>query len=54
MLTTRNQRRDVASLLIAGGHVIDPAAKMNAPMDVLLRGGRVAEIAAPGKIRGGA
>src|SRR5215467_13259065 len=53
MLTTRNQR-DSASLLIAGGHVIDPAAKMNAPMDVLLRGGRVAEVAAPGKIRGGA
>jgi len=54
MLTTKNQRRHSASLLIAGGHVIDPAAKMNAPMDVLLRGGRVAEIAAPGKIRGGA
>ena len=42
------------SILIKGGHVIDPAAKMNAPMDVLLRDGRVAEIAAPNKIRGGA
>jgi len=42
------------SLLIKGGHVIDPAAKINAPMDVLLRDGRVAEIALPNKIRGGA
>jgi dihydroorotase len=43
-----------ASLLIKGGHVIDPAAKINAPMDILLRDGRVAEIALPNKIRGGA
>src|SRR6202795_216784 len=42
------------SLLIKGGHVIDPAAKINAPMDILLRDGRVAEIALPNKIRGGA
>ncbi len=42
------------SLLIKGGQLIDPGAKMNAPMDILLRDGRVAEIAAPGKIRGGA
>jgi dihydroorotase len=42
------------SLLIKGGHVIDPAAHMDAPMDVLLRDGRVAEVAAPNKIRGGA
>jgi dihydroorotase len=40
------------SLLIKGGHVIDPAAKVNAPMDVLLRDGRVAEVAPPNKIRG--
>src|ERR1700678_3707409 len=43
-----------ASLLIKGGHVIDPAEKINAPMDVLLRDGRVAEIAPPNKIRGSA
>ena len=49
MLTTKNH-----SLLIKGGHVIDPAAKVNAPMDVLLRDGRVAEVALPNKIRGGA
>ncbi|HVI07990.1 MAG TPA: dihydroorotase [Candidatus Binatia bacterium] len=42
------------SLLIRGGHLIDPAARINAPMDVLLRDGRVAEVAAPNKIRGGA
>jgi len=41
------------SLLIKGGHVIDPAQKVDAPMDILLRDGRVAEVAAPGQIRGG-
>ena len=48
---TRPEHR---SLLIKGGHVIDPAAKINAPMDVLLCDGRVAEVAPPNKIRGGA
>ncbi len=43
-----------SSLLIKGGQLIDPAAKINAPMDVLLREGRVAEVALPNKIRGGA
>jgi dihydroorotase len=42
------------SLLIEGGHLIDPAAKVDAPMDVLLEDGRVAEIAPPNKIKGGA
>ena len=45
---------ETKSLLIRGGHVIDPAAKVNAPMDVLLREGRVSEIALPNKVRGGA
>src|ERR1700740_354119 len=54
MLNARNQKRETASLLIKGGHLIDPAAKINAPMDVLLRDGRVAEIALPNKVRGGA
>jgi dihydroorotase len=40
------------SLLIQHGHVIDPANGIDADMDVLLRDGRVAEIAAPGKLRG--
>jgi len=43
-----------SSLLIRGGQLIDPAAKVNAPMDVLLRDGRVAEVALPNKIRGNA
>jgi dihydroorotase len=42
------------SLLIRGGHLIDPAAHIDAPMDVLLRDGQIAEIAPPNKIRGGA
>jgi len=54
MLTGKNQRRESASLLIKGGHLIDPASKINAPMDILLRDGRVAEVALPNKIRGGA
>ncbi|HET9407385.1 MAG TPA: dihydroorotase [Candidatus Sulfotelmatobacter sp.] len=54
MPNAKNQARDVRSLLIKGGHVIDPAAKINGPMDVLLREGRVAEIAPPHKTRGGA
>lgn len=40
------------SILISGGRVIDPIAKIDASMDVLLRDGQVAEVAAPGKIRG--
>lgn len=43
-----------ASLLIKGGHLIDPASKVDAPLDVLLREGRVAEVAPPNKIKGGA
>src|ERR1700693_5612519 len=42
------------SLLIKGGHLIDPAARIDAPMDVLLKDGRVAEVAAPNKIKGSA
>jgi dihydroorotase len=42
------------SILIRGGRVIDPLAKLDALMDVLLRDGQVTEIAAPNKIRGGA
>ncbi len=40
------------SLLIQRGHVIDPAGGVDQEMDLLLRDGRVAEIAAPGKLRG--
>src|SRR5882672_12279136 len=54
MLSAKSQKRETATLLIKGGHLIDPAAKINAPRDVLLRDGRVAEIALPNKVRGGA
>jgi dihydroorotase len=42
------------SLLIKGGRVIDPASDIDKAMDVLLRDGRVAEIAPPNSIRGAA
>src|SRR5260370_7593614 len=42
------------SLLIRNGHLIDPLARVDALMEVLLRDGQVAEIAPPNKIRGGA
>jgi dihydroorotase len=43
---------DKSSLLIHGGHLIDPSARIDAPMDVLLKDGRVAEVAPPRKIKG--
>ena len=54
MLSAKGQKRDAESLLIKGGHVVDPASRINAPMDVLLRDGRVQEVAAPSKTRGSA
>jgi dihydroorotase len=47
----RSNRTQNHSLLIRGGHLIDPAARIDAPMDILLRDGQVAEVAAPGKTR---
>jgi len=38
-------------LLLQGGHLIDPARGLDAPADVVLRDGLVAEIAAPGKTK---
>ena len=49
-----NHKSKPASLLIKGGHVVDPANKIDALMDVLLRDGVVAEVAPPNKIRGSA
>ena len=40
------------SLLIQNGRVIDPAGGVDQEMDILLRDGRVADIASPGKLRG--
>ena len=42
------------SLLIKNGRVIDPASNMDAEMDLLLRDGKVAEVAGKGKTRGSA
>jgi dihydroorotase len=47
-----NSKSKPNSLLIRNGHLIDPAAKIDAVMDVLLRDGQVAEIAPPGKTKG--
>jgi dihydroorotase len=44
--------RSTNSLLIKGGHLIDPAAHIDTPMDLLLEDGRVAEVAPPRKIKG--
>jgi dihydroorotase len=41
-------------LLIKGGHLIDPAVRIDAPMDILLKDGRVAEVAPPNKIKAAA
>ncbi|HKN20912.1 MAG TPA: dihydroorotase [Terracidiphilus sp.] len=39
-------------MLIVRGHVVDPASGVDQEMDVLLRDGRVAAVAEPGKLRG--
>jgi len=41
----------MSAILIRNGHLIDPAAGVDAPKDILLKDGRVAEIAGPGKIK---
>jgi dihydroorotase len=41
-----------SSLLIHGGRLIDPVPHVDAPLDVLLRDGQVAEVGPPGKLRG--
>ena len=41
----------MTALLIRGGHLIDPASGVDAPKDILLKDGRVAEIAGPGKLK---
>ena len=47
-----SSKNNHGSLLIKGGHLIDPAARIDGPMDVLLKSGRVAEIAPANKIKG--
>ena len=41
----------MTALGIRGGHLIDPAAGVDAPKDIFLKDGRVAEIAGPGKLK---
>ena len=42
----------MSDLVIKGGHLLDPAAGVDAPKDIFLKGGRVADMAAPGKLKG--
>jgi dihydroorotase len=42
----------MSTLLIRGGRVIDPASKTDGLLDILLRDGRVAEVAAAGSVKG--
>ena len=42
------------SILLKGGRVLDPAQKIDADMDLLLRDGYVSELAPKGKVRGSA
>jgi dihydroorotase len=41
----------MTALALLNGHLLDPAAGIDAPQDLLLLGGRVAEVAAPGKLK---
>jgi dihydroorotase len=41
----------MTTLVIRNGHLIDPAAGIDAAKDILLKDGRVAEIAGPGKLK---
>ena len=42
----------MTALAIRGGHLLDPAAGVDGPKDILFKDNRVAEIAAPGKLKG--
>jgi dihydroorotase len=41
----------MTELAIRGGHLVDPAAGVDGPKDILFKDNRVAEIAAPGKLK---
>jgi dihydroorotase len=41
----------MTAIILRGGHLIDPAAGVDALKDILLKDGRVAEIASPGKLK---
>ncbi|MHB1538005.1 MAG: dihydroorotase [Solirubrobacteraceae bacterium] len=44
------RQREPAQLLISHAHVLDPRAELDGPADVLVRDGRIAQIAPPGGI----
>jgi dihydroorotase len=48
----RVNSRPKGSLAIRNGTLVDPSQKLEGRYDLLLKDGRVAEIAAPGKLRG--
>ena len=50
--TRREEIPSPNSLLIRGGHVIDPATNTDGELDLLLRDGRVAELAPRSKLIG--
>src|SRR5215471_12595872 len=41
----------MSTLVIRNGHLVDPAAGVDAPKDILVKDGRVAEISGPGKLK---
>jgi len=41
----------MSALVIRNGHLVDPAAGVDAAKDILLKDGKVAEIASPGKLK---
>ena len=41
----------MTAIAIRGGHLVDPAAGVDGLKDILLKDGRVAEVAAPGKLK---
>jgi dihydroorotase len=45
-----HRERRGAELLIRGAHVLDPGADIDEPHDILIRGGRIAELGAPGSL----
>jgi dihydroorotase len=47
-LVSRDQ--PAADLLVRGAHVLDPRSGIDAPLDVLVHGGEIAELGAPGSL----
>jgi len=44
------QANPTATVLISGAHLLDPRASLDGPADMILRGGAVAEVGAPGSL----